>query len=59
MNRKHFLFATGAAALCGCARNANDSSLRYPIVGPDGAPLRAAFNDAAADVRLLLLVSPT
>jgi hypothetical protein len=59
LTRRTFLSGWGAAvAFVGCSRNAASDS-GYRVLRDDGEPLRAAFNRAANNVRILVLVSPT
>jgi hypothetical protein len=57
MRRDLFLLTGAAAVMSGCARSV--SNARFADIAKGGAPLRAAFNLEANNVRILMLVSPT
>jgi hypothetical protein len=58
MERKRFLFAAAGALVTACGNRSNESS-RFEDIVSSGEPLKAAFNNEAGNVRILMLLSPT
>jgi hypothetical protein len=57
MRRDSFLGVIAASALGACAGPVSHTP--FEDIQDGGEPLRAAFNDDAGKVRIMLLVSPT
>ena len=53
------LLGLGALFALACTSSSSDSASDYERISEDLDPFRTAFNEAAGDVRAVLLVAPT